>query len=134
MLLVNARCGRSRIHGIGLIAREFIRAGTIIWQFQPGFDVAITKCAVHELSECAHSQLLYYAYFDLQRKMYVLSSDDDRFTNHSDDPNTRILGDHMIAARDIQIDDEITCDYRELYGTEYMGFPFVDTANGVVVR
>lgn len=32
--------------------------------------------------------------------------------NHSDDPNLEDFGDWMIARRDIEIGDEITCDYR----------------------
>ena len=43
MLLVDARAGLSEIHGIGLIAQEFIPKGTCIWKFQEGFDLAIPE-------------------------------------------------------------------------------------------
>ena len=39
MLLVDARAGLSEVHGIGLIAQEFIPRGTRIWTFQEGFDL-----------------------------------------------------------------------------------------------
>ena len=44
----------------------------------------------------------------------MLSSDDDRFTNHSDDPNTKCQGQSTFAVRDIQEGEEITNNYREL--------------------
>ena len=43
----------------------------------------------------------------------VLSSDDDRFTNHSNDPNTLEEGGYeSYAIRDIQAGEEITWNYR----------------------
>ena len=40
---------------------------------------------------------------------------DDRYTNHSDNPNTGMEGcDDMIALRDIHPGEEITCDYRHV--------------------
>lgn len=55
MLLVNARVGISSIHGLGLIAQEFIPAGTRIWEFRPGFDLMFTKADLQMLSETARS-------------------------------------------------------------------------------
>lgn len=92
MLLVNARCGPSKIHGLGLIAREFIPAGTPTWVYQPGFDVEITEEQFLKLSIPSRKQVRYYAAFLLDRRVFILSSDDDRFTNHSPHPNTRIVG------------------------------------------
>ncbi|SRR5712691_6804873 len=114
MLLVRASAGSSKIHGTGLIARQFIPAGTIVWKFEPGFDVEMTEEQVKRLSPTAQEQVLYYAYFHQATKTFVLSSDDDRLTNHSDDPNTRCRGDYTYAVRDIQEGEEITNDYREL--------------------
>jgi SET domain-containing protein len=88
MLLVNARAGISAIHGVGLIAQEFIPKGTCIWQFQPGFDLVIDENDFLKLSAPAQQQVRHYAFFDEARRVFVLSSDDDRFTNHSDNPNT----------------------------------------------
>ena len=51
MLLVNARADCSRIHGIGLIAQEFIPKGTRIWRFQPGFDLLIGAAELRSLSQ-----------------------------------------------------------------------------------
>jgi len=118
MLLVNARAGMSSIHGYGLIAQEFIPRGTIIWRFQPGFDVVIPEAEIERLSPAARDQVLYYAYFDKQNHSFILSSDDDRFTNHSDEPNSTSKahcdGDFVVAIRDIQPGEEITINYREI--------------------
>ena len=114
MLLVNARVGASAIHGLGLIARELIPAGTVIWRFTPGFDVEIPESSLSALSLAAREQVLHYAEHYAAEKKFVLSSDDDRFTNHSDSPNTAPHGDTMVALRDIQDGEEITCDYRQV--------------------
>ena len=89
MLLVKARVGTSNIHGFGLIAQEFIPKGTCIWRFQPGFDLLIGEDEFLTLTAPAQQQIRHYAFFDEARRVYVLSSDDDSFTNHSDTPNSK---------------------------------------------
>jgi SET domain-containing protein len=74
----------------------------------------MTEDQVQRLPVAAREQVLYYAYFDVPTKTFVLSGDDDRFTNHSDNPNTKCQGDCTFAVRDIQEGEEITNDYREL--------------------
>ena len=115
MLLVNAQVGASAIHGLGLFAKQFIPAGTAIWRFAPSFDVVIPEEMLSELSSTAQEQVRHYAeYFPAERK-FVLSSDDDRFTNHSDNPNTASHGGKTsFAVRDINEGEEITHDYREM--------------------
>ena len=114
MLLVNAKAGPSRIHGMGLIAQEFIPQGTEIWHFMPGFDVIIPEKFLEHLSLVARKQVFYWAYFNVATRTFVLSSDDDRFTNHSDEPNTRHVGDSVVAQCDIHSGVEITSDYTQL--------------------
>lgn len=113
MLLVKARVGPSKIHGLGLIAQEFIPSGTIVWKLTPGFDVLLTVAELQELSPAAQGHVDYYGYFDAHIQKHVICGDDDRFSNHSDNANTRYLGDHAIAVRDIQPDEEITDNYSE---------------------
>jgi SET domain-containing protein len=114
MLLVRAKAAASQIHGVGLIAQEFIPAGTIVWKFKPGFDVEIKEKDLDKLSLTAREQVLYYACLNEATRTFVLSSDDDRVTNHSDNPNTRCRDDYTFAVRDIQEGEEITSDYAEL--------------------
>lgn len=118
MLRVNARAGVSTIHGFGLFSKEFIPSGTTIWEFMSGFDIEIPESSVEMLSPPAQQQLRHYAEYVAAQRLFVLSGDDDRFTNHSDTPNTRrrdVDGRQVVyAARDILAGEEITCDYREV--------------------
>ena len=123
MLLVDASRGHSPLHEIGLIARERILVGTVVWALKLGFDVVLTEEEFKALSKHSRKQVRHYAYFCLEKRLFALSSDDDRFTNHSDTPNTRVVGDCAVAVRDIEIGEEITCDYHELGWTEFLGVP-----------
>jgi SET domain-containing protein len=128
MLLACARAGVSAIHGIGLIAVGPIAKGTKVWEFVPGFDRLLTDDEVRTLSDATIDQIRWYAYsYDGEdgRRVWVLSSDDDRFTNHADDANTFSVHDprsgprHLApsyAVRDIAAGEEITWSYRECEG------------------
>ncbi len=115
MLLVNAKAGPSPTHRMGLIAQTLIPKGTKVWEFMSDFDVIIPEAELARLSPTAQDQVVYWAYFDLTNREFVLSGDDDRFTNHSEEPNTTVIDNgYTIANRDIQSGEEITADYREL--------------------
>ena len=114
MLLVRGRVRSSSIHGLGLFADQFIAKGTIIWKFQPGFDVEIPEDCLPSLSPAAQEQVLHYACYEKDKRRFILSSDDDRFSNHDDNPNTIQNGDTMYACRDIAFGEEITCSYHEV--------------------
>lgn len=114
MLLVNARAGASDIHGLGLIAREHIPAGAPVWEFRPGFDLVIGPDEFARLAGPAGEQVRHYGFLHEPTGAFILSADDDRFTNHADAPNTRLDGFRTFAIRDIRLGEEITGDYREL--------------------
>ncbi len=112
MLLVDATVGPSSIQGLGLIANQFVPEGTNIWVFAEGFDIELTDEQLehyHQLLESA----LKYSYRYPGTSTHLLCGDDARFTNHSDNPNTRCRDDHTYATRDIQVGEEITSDYAE---------------------
>jgi len=50
--------------------------------------------------------------------------DNARFINHSDTPNTGNDGYDCPVLRDIQKDEELTCDYREICETCVNGLGF----------
>ena len=113
MLLVNASAGESRIQGMGLIAREFIPAGTVIWALNPHFDVVMTRQQFDELPPAVREQIRRFVYIDVVSGLSILCSDDARFMNHSPTPNTSTQNDKTIAVSDTQPGEELTCDYRE---------------------
>jgi SET domain-containing protein len=113
MLLVNASAGPSRIHGQGLIARELIPAGTVIWMLKPGFDVELTTEQFDELAPFVRQQVGKHVYTDMTTGKIVLCSDDAKYMNHADRPNTQTLGQQTAAITDIRPGEELTCDYAE---------------------
>lgn len=116
MLLVNARSQPSPIHRLGLFAEETIPVGAIVSEFRSGFDLTLTEHEVACLSTSARSQVLRHAFYESSSRCYLLDSDDGRFTNHSDDPNTRQVGMASFATRKIGAGEEITLDYLALDG------------------
>jgi hypothetical protein len=113
MLLVKAWVGMSKIHGFGLIAHEFIPKGTVTWRLVPGVDVILSDKELEVLPNPVQDQIRYYSFFHPDLKRHILSADDDRFTNHSDDANQKFCGDHAIAIRDIAPGEELTDNYNE---------------------
>lgn len=115
MLRVRTRIGASSIHGIGLFADEPIAAGTVIWEFDPHFDITFTAEDLAGLAAPAREQVEKYSYFEEQMGVFVLCGDDARFMNHSVTPNTaEAPGMSTVAARAIAAGEELTCDYRNL--------------------
>lgn len=123
MLFVRARVGVSTIHGLGLIAQEFIPTGARIWAYQPGFDLALTADELERLSPAAREQTLHYGWYDEDFERVILPADDDRFMNHSLDPNCRWNGSYAEAVRDIRAGEEVTFDYHQLDGSNLLGWP-----------
>jgi SET domain-containing protein len=114
MLRVPTRLGVSPIHGIGLFAAAPIAAGTVIWEYDPHFDLSFTEEHLARLGEPARMQVDKYSYFDSSVGAFVLCGDDGRFMNHSSTPNTAEVDGLTLAARDIPAGEELTCDYGEL--------------------
>ena len=113
MLLVNASAGTSSIHGTGLIANEFIPAGTVVWVLKPDLDLVLTKQQLDELSPVIQEQIRKFLYIDIVSGNYILCRDDAKFMNHADSPNTTTQGKQTMATRDIHAGEELTGDYRE---------------------
>jgi len=119
MLLVKTRLAMSPIEGIGVFADEFIPKGTTTWKFIPEYDQLLTPATVEAAIEPIRSTLLRYSYLDSRTGLYIFCVDNGRFVNHADNPNTRGQYEAIdafgrdIAIRDIEIGEELTCDYRE---------------------
>ena len=116
MLLVNAFSAPSPIHRVGLFAGVFIPAGVKVAEHKPGFDLAISESEISALPAPVREQVLRHAFFDRQTGQYLMDSDDGRFTNHSDDANTRQVGLASYATRNILPGEEITLNYGDLDG------------------
>jgi hypothetical protein len=113
MLRVKTKLGKSRRNGIGLFADEFIPKGKVTWQYDEEFDTAFGKDAIRRVPKNVKEQFLKYSYFDYILIKFVLCSDDQRFINHSNNPNILSTPRKDTALRDIKHGEELTCDYEQ---------------------
>ena len=132
MLLVPTYVAPSRLEGVGVFAGEAIRAGTLIWKLDPGFDRLVPKDSVLGLDPAVRAFIERYAYpLMADPSLLVVELDNGRFMNHSPTPNTRFDDpDAGYAITDIAADEEILCDYGEFDPGFIMlpGRNFVDSA------
>jgi SET domain-containing protein len=112
MLLIRTRIKPSPIHGNGVFACEAVAPGTLVWRYEPLFDRIISESELESAPVAFREYIDMYAYrsADLEGRL-ILSCDHAKFLNHSAEPNTRELPFGSIASIQINVDDEITCDY-----------------------
>jgi SET domain-containing protein len=117
MLQIKTYLDKSPIHGIGVFADEDIKKDQLIWKFDKQTDIALgdkesINCNIEEIQKQYPN---YYIYFDLQFQQLIFLGDNDRFTNHSDNPNTEndINGD-VFALKEIKKGEELTLNYYDI--------------------
>lgn len=116
MLRVKTKLKHSKIHEIGLFADQFIPKGTVTWIYDPHFDTSFTEEDLEKLPELSRNFILYYTYFDTELNKFVLCCDNQRHINHTHDQNKENIistPKQDMAARDINIGEELLCDYRK---------------------
>ncbi len=111
MLRIKTKLLSSEVEGIGIFADQFIPKGTMTWQYDPEFDLTFGEDALERIPEPVMEQFLKYSYYDHNLKKYILCSDDQRFINHSNNPNITSTPEKDLASRDIQKGEELFCDY-----------------------
>ena len=112
MLTVKTYLDKSPIAGLGVFAGENISKDRVIWTFVTGFDRIMTEEDRMALPEPARTYLETYAFWENGK--IVFTGDNDRFTNHSDSPNTYVATNGDIHAKnDIPQGTEITGNYKE---------------------
>jgi SET domain-containing protein len=110
LLLVKTYLDKSRIHGLGVFAGQFIRKDAKIWRFVFGFDRFYSRKQLAKLPKPARDYINLHGY--QWKKEILLSMDYDTFMNHSENPNTHFHNGFVIARRNIRKGEEITNDYR----------------------
>ena len=116
MMRVKTSLRISPIHGMGLFAEEDIKAGTVVWDFDPQFDIAYDRSDLDAFPEFVRREIVKFSFWDKRLQKFVLCADNARFFNHSDDRANCL--DHedvrrTVAVRDIARGEELTADYRE---------------------
>ncbi len=100
---------KSNIEGIGLFAAEFITKGTLIWKFS-GLDLKLTPLERIGL-KLNDIETHYFKRYEFGKDgVFIFCSDDAKYCNHADFPNTNGYLEQY-AIKDIQIGEEITCNY-----------------------
>lgn len=118
MLLIATRVMPSPVHGIGLFAHQFIRKGSILWEYDPNFDPVVSlevvraKAAVDPVFA---TYVKHRGYEDRHLPGFVVFNlDNEQFKNDSISPNTFASDDNKtIALRDISVGEELTIDYED---------------------
>jgi uncharacterized protein len=113
MLLIRTTLRPSQIHGIGCFTEEKIRKGQVIWELDERLDLVIPVSELAAFPEPIREFLKMHGYaeeIDGQLAL-VLCGDNARHFNHSGDPNLIDTDTQSLAARDIGIGEELTCDY-----------------------
>ncbi|WP_347374923.1 SET domain-containing protein [Aequorivita sp. Q41] len=111
--------------GYGVVATEFIPAGTITWALDD-LDREFTPAKLSKMNPLYQNILETYCYRN-HKGNYVLCWDYGRFVNHSFKSNCISTAyDFEIAIRDIQAGEELTDDYGYLNVSE----PFVGIDEG----
>jgi SET domain-containing protein len=111
MLCVKTRLGESAIEGVGLFAAEAIPKGTVVWRYDPRFDLKLDMRDIPSSDTITREWLMRYGYQPNDEPVYIVCGDNARFMNHSDQPNCDDVEELTIAMVDIAEGEEITCDY-----------------------
>ncbi len=111
--------------GIGLFAAEPLLVGEVWHIDELEFDKEYSLEFVKEKGLIEY--FYHYATYNKDKEVFYLCSDNARFVNHSENPNTWYDHDkgHCVATRPIEIGEEITCDYRNICDdSKYNGLDF----------
>jgi SET domain-containing protein len=117
MLTVKTILKETEGKGIGLFAAENLPAGTIWWKDDRTFNRIVSEEELNAYPKIAQDFVTTYGFMLMGTKNWYVCMDNARFTNHSISPNSAQTDDgDYFATREIQIGEEITCDYREFCG------------------
>jgi len=98
--------------GLGLFSKEFIKKGSIVWEYIEGVDVRISKEKFEELNEAQKEYVYKYCWLE-DDGCYHSSCDLTNFINHRYIPNLKVIDDIMVAIQDIQPGEELFENYQE---------------------
>jgi hypothetical protein len=130
MLTVETYTAPDSFGGVGLFSRNFIKKGTIIWEYNPIFDRFYTLEDYKNFDQAFNEHKYTYPARINGVDCVGLSMDNDRYTNHSETPNIGhiYLQDSPdspsiedvrfypeIALTDILPNTELTADYRRFF-------------------
>ncbi|HEX8390133.1 MAG TPA: SET domain-containing protein [Candidatus Saccharimonadales bacterium] len=132
MYIPKTELKKSEIDGTGVFASQRIPKGTIVWKYEPGYDLSFTVDQFETMDTVQKAELQHSAYLSPWSGLWICPPPNDPacFTNHSDRNNISVKFDvnvssepYFMANRDIAIGEEITNDYREFDTTTHLQPP-----------
>ena len=113
MIIVPTYLEKSPVHGFGVFAKELIKKGSKVWEFNPIFDVRFTDAEFERLPPSVKAEIEHHLYQPEPGGVLYYESTMGRYMNHSREPNVD-FSDVGVgwATRDIKPGEELTCDYR----------------------
>jgi SET domain-containing protein len=117
MLTVPVEIKKSEIHGFGVFAKSDIRKNTVLWMFEPGLDMRVSKLVAENSDKRKRDYIMQRGYINPKNpEMIVLCIDEAQFMNFpasGEEANTYLGGiqdgEHiLISAQDIAAGTELT--------------------------
>ena len=99
----------------------------MVWEFDPRLDIRIPLRELSTFPAAIREHFLVYTYVELYdgQEVMVYCADLSKHVNHSDTPNLFDTPDNLqeIAMRDIEVGEELTCNYYsfDLHASEKLG-------------
>lgn len=127
MFVVRTSLRPSPIQGLGCFAEEPIKKGQVVWQFDPRLDIKIPLTELSSFPSAIQEHFRTYTYVERidGQEVMVYCADLSKHMNHSNSPNLIDTPDNLqeIAARDIAVGEELTCNYfaSDLHATAKLG-------------
>lgn len=129
MLTVETYVDCTLTKGVGLFAKKFIAKGSKYWIRNEIFDSVFSPREFELLDTLAADYIKKYGFLETSGNWY-LCNDNARFSNHSFNSNSKNHFDkngivqYCTASRDIEIGEEIMCNYTEICQTCIDGIDF----------
>ena len=119
MLLIDHYVAESDIHGLGVFSAQSVKRDDLTWEFNPVIDREIPREKLSDLPDHVVEKIYKHAWYHPENNCFWLAADGDYFMNHSVMPTMELRGLSYVAARDLVIGDELTCDYRVVKVFDY---------------
>jgi SET domain-containing protein len=123
MFIIKTYIDKSNIAGKGVFAGENIKQGKVVWIFNPKIDMCVAEEKFNLLNKKTQNKILKISSF--KNGFYIVPTDNDKYSNHFNNANliedindTNSFSKCLIAARDINIGEELTQNYKTFMSEE----------------
>lgn len=117
MIHIKYKLDKSKLHGIGLFTKEYLKKGQVVYTASPLLDVNITQEQFDSLDVKEKAEIRYWGFWDEPNNVWHVDFDNSKFINHSYNPTLSQDPKHkdayLIATRDIKKGEELTQNYLE---------------------